>query len=200
MTPQVSADAEPRAEPNPALKERVYATARILAGRKLALAKLSAEVKATAEAIRIIEERDLPAALRDAGMTRADLGKGWSVSIEKFASGSLTEENAEAACDWAEAHGFAAIVKHAVTAWFGKGEEKAYAKFVRDLGKRKKPIEVETKRTIHGTTLSKFVAKQIAAEDAGEVPPERKLPRELFSVYAGTKAVLKGPETKKGKQ
>lgn len=197
MTATVApSEIEPRPAPRKADVDRLVAAARALAGRKLAREKLAAELRAVDESIRALEERDIPAALRDVGTSSFDLGRGWSVRLEKFATGSVKEDDVPAAAAWMDSHGFGDLVKHYVTAAFGRESAKAFEKFVRDLKKRRKPIEFEVERKVHGRTLEKFVRERVFAEDRGEVPPDLRLPRDLFGVYAGSRAVLVEGEKK----
>lgn len=192
-----AADVEARPPPDPAKLARVSALARDLAKARLLADKALEEAKKHTDAARAIEERALPDALRDAGVASLPLGKGWCVEIERFANGSVSEANADAAWSWLEADGEGDLVKHVVTVSFGRDSFKAFMKFLRDLAKRRKPIEYEVDRTVHATTLRKFIKDRAFAEARGDIAPERRLPRDLFSIHEGTRAVLVGPEDSK---
>lgn len=188
---------EERAPPRPEDARCIGGLARTAAVFRKAAARLEGEAKAANAAAQVIEERDLPHALAAAGVTSFDLGRGWRVELEKFAHGSVKEADQQFAWDWVEADGSGDIVKATVVVSFGKGEHKAELKFLRDLAKRKRPLDFVVERTVHAATLKKFIKERVAAEDAGAIPPERRLPRDLFGIHAGTRAVLVGPEETK---
>jgi len=184
---------EPRVEPGAQALVSIRAIAGRLWKAKKHLAVAEAEAAKFAAEVKMIEEFELPAALREAGVSSVPLDGGWSVEKSKVISGTIRKEDEPAVHAWLAAHGFP-IVRKVVTAFFDKGEEKLAAKFIRDLEKRKRPIEHEVEDNIHPATWRAFVRRRIEKEDAGKVPLELRLPRDLIGIFELTRAELVGPK------
>lgn len=158
------------------------------------VARLLEEAKTAAEQIEILETKTLPDAMRAIKMRHFGLEGGFEIELEDIVHGSIKKENEPKAFDFLKENApWDAIIKNSITVYFDKGEEKFADKFMRDMAKRKRPLEVERKAVIHAGTLKKFVKERVAAEKAGEVPPEKKLPRDVFGVFEFTKANLIDP-------
>lgn len=187
-------EVEAAAPPSDAQIKNVRDHARDLYKKRREVAKLLEEAKALSEAIEVIETKTLPDAMRDIGMRRFELEGGFEVELEDVVHGSIKKENEPKAFDFLKANTpWDAIIKNSITVWFDRGEEKWADKFMRDLGKRKRPLEVERKAAIHAGTLKKFVKERVAAEKAGAVPEKKKLPRDVFGVFEFTRANLVDP-------
>jgi len=158
--------------------------------------KLLAEAKALADEIEVLETKVIPDAMAKIGMTRFELTGGFEVSVEKGVTGSITKEHKAAAHEFLEKNNYGSLIKRVITIEFGMGEEKWAAKFLRDLAARKRPLKFDRTDAVHAGTLKKFVRERIEAENAGTVPPEKKLPRDLFGVYEYVRAVLIDPAEK----
>lgn len=144
-------------------------------------------------AVKMLEERDLPTAMSAVGMKKFSLDGGFEVSIEDVVAGSLTKERTAEGHAWLEKNGHGSIVKHTITVFFGKDEDAWAKKFLADLAKRKKPLRFERKDAVAPQTLGKFVREMVELEKAGELPPTKKIPRDLFGVFEMTRARMIDP-------
>jgi hypothetical protein len=167
-------------------------------------AKLQAEVTRAEETLRTAKdalkhnaEIALPNALRNANLDALPLGEGWMVRLKTTLAGTITEANKAAAHEWLEAHGMGGIIKHVITISFGRDEDAFFNKFLRDLAKRKRPVDAERKDAVNTSTLGATIREQVAkAKDAG-LDPREAIPFDLFGVYQMTTAELIAPKTKK---
>lgn len=172
--------------------------ARLYKARRL-VTKLLEEAKTTADEIEAIETKELPEAMRTIGMRRFELVGGFEIELEDVVHGNIKKDDKPKAFDWLREvterakNGWDAIIKNSITITFDKGDEKWADKFMRDLAKRKRPLQVEREATIHAGTLKKFVKERVAAEKKGDVAPELTLPRDLFGVFEFTRANLVDP-------
>lgn len=178
-----------------------------LAERQRALARalvLNEELlKATKEALRQVQENDLPMAMAEAGITAFTLEDGTGIVIEDVLSASIpsastiasTRDRAAAeamarrrsdAFAWLDEHGFGDLIKTEVSTQFGRGEleeAKEIADFLQSQG-----LQAEVTQGVHAGTLKAWVREQLAQGT--------NVPHELFGIYEATKAVIK--ESKNG--
>lgn len=125
--------------------------------------------------LRKISDEDLPALMDEAEMTTCQTRDGIVVKLQEKIRGSLPKGREQPAFDWLEEHGHDDLIKREFTIQFGKDEEAWAKKFEADLRKRKKPVNVARKETIHHTTLASFVTEQLEAGVA--------IPLDTFGVY-----------------
>lgn len=185
----VEAKAPPAADKLEALRD----LARQLWAAEREKAKLEAAVVAKDEEIALLETKLLPQAMRDVSMTDFGLEGGFRIELEKGVAGSIKKENEPKAFEWLEERKHGGIIKHVLTISFGKGEAAWARKFMADLAKRKKPLPVERKDSIHAGTLKKFIKEMIALENVGKLPPDQRLPRDLFGIFEFERANLIDP-------
>jgi hypothetical protein len=103
------------------------------------------------------------------------------VSTKEDVYASIPKGNEENAYEWLNENGFGGIIKHVVSASFGKEEDSRAAEFVKaaqELG-----LTPEDKRSIHSATLKAFVKEQLAQG--------KNIPLELFGAFQITKATVK---------
>ena len=166
------------------------------------LTSLSKSAAKVALEIEVLETKTLPDAMREIGMRRFELEGGFEIELEDVVHGSIKKDDRPKAFDWLKEvsakskNGWDAIIKNSITVFFDRGDEKCADKFMRDLAKRKRPLQVEREATIHAGTLKKFVKERVAAEKLGTVPEGLKLPRDVFGVHEFTKANLVDPAAK----
>jgi hypothetical protein len=174
--------------------ELVRSHARSLYQKRREATRKLEEAKKLAEEIEILETKTLPDAMRDIKMRHFGLEGGFEIELEDVVHGGIKKENEEAAFGFLKGNApWDAIIKNSITVYFDKGEEKWADKFMKDLAKRKRPLEVERKAVIHAGTLKKFIKERVAEEKKGAVPPEKVLPRDVFSVFEFTRANLIDP-------
>ena len=192
-----ASDIEAKPKPTDEKLKGVRDFAADLYRKRRLLAKLALEASKTSEEIEILETKTLPDAMRDIGMRRFELEGGFEIELEDIIHGSIKKDDKPKAFDWLKTAGkkpgWDAIIKNSITVFFDRGEEKWADKFMRDMAKRKRPLQVEREETIHAGTLKKFVKERVTAEKLGTVAEALKLPRDLFGVYEFTKANLVDP-------
>lgn len=102
--------------------------------------------------------------LMDAAETSEHTTKdGLKIKISETIRGSIPKENPEPAFKWLADNKHDDLIKREFNIRFGKGDEAWAKKFEADLKKRKKPVAVEVKRTVHPSTLASFVKGQLEA-------------------------------------
>lgn len=186
-------DVEERAPPTDSQLKNVRDLAADLYRRKKAIAELMEQVAEHTVAIGVLEEKSIPAAMQAIGMDSFSLTGGFRVDLEKYRHGSVTKANEPAFFEWLENNNFGSIIKHVLTISFGKGEDKWAKKFMADLAKRKVPIPCERKDGVHAQTLKSFFKERFELEEAGKVPEDKRVPRDVVTVHEGIRATLFDP-------
>jgi hypothetical protein len=114
-------------------------------------------------ALKRISEFTIPE-LMDAAETQEHTTKdGLKIKISETIRGSIPKENPDPAFKWLADNKHDDLIKREFNIRFGKGDEAWAKKFEADLKKRKKPVAVEVKRTVHASTLASFVKSQLEA-------------------------------------
>ena len=135
------------------------------------LQKLLDEAKGNA---RRISEEDIPRALE--GLEGDfNLPDGRVVQVTQKVRANISKDNQAAAHKWMDDNGHSALIKREFTIKFSKDEDKWADKFERDLSNRKRPLDVNRKKTVHHMTLESFVRQQLAEGS--------DIPKELFGVH-----------------
>lgn len=130
------------------------------------------EAKADLELIR---SDLLPSALRQYNLAELRTTEGFRVRVQEIVRASIPKARRDEAFAWLDTHGHGDLVKHVVSAAFGKGEDEdaeAAAAALAEMGCR-----VNDERSVHPSTLSAFVRERIAA---GE-----QIPHDVFGVFQG---------------
>jgi len=117
----------------------------------------------------------LPNALREHNLSELKTADGFRVKVQEIVRASIPKSRREEAFAWLDANGHGDLVKHVVTAKFGKGEEDKAQAAIEALADLDFPVSDD--RSVHASTLSAFVREQIAAGVA--------LPHELLGVFQG---------------
>jgi len=138
-------------------------------------------LKALNEQLKQVSEVDLPAAMFEAGVSSFTLENGMKVSTKEDVYASIPKGQENLAYDWLNENGFGGIIKHVVSASFGKEEDsraKEFVKAAQDLG-----LNPEDKKSIHAATLKAFVKEQLQQG--------KNIPLDLFGAFQVTKATVK---------
>jgi len=197
-TPQAESNEVEAAETaTPQQLSTILALARQQAKLAAEVVKAEEDLKAKKDALKQSAEIALPNALRDAGLDQMPLGEGWMVKLKTTLAGYISEENKPAAHTWLEDHGMGGIIKHLITITFGRDEDKFFNKFLRDLAKRKNPVEATRKDGVNTATLSAMIREQVAKAQEAGLDPRQALPFDLLGVYQVTTAELVAPKAKK---
>jgi hypothetical protein len=156
--------------------------------RELAEAELVvARVK---EELRVIAEVKLPEIFTALNLMEFRLKDGTKVECKPFYAGNISEENKDKAFSWLRSSGHGDLIKHVVSAQFGKGEDAECAKLTETL--RSLNLNYTDKESVHPMTLKAFIREQVESGAVG-------FPMDLFSVHVGRKAKVAIPKTKGGK-
>lgn len=145
------------------------------------IAAAEEDLKKLEEDLRQVSEVDLPAAMFEAGISSFTLENGKKVSTKEEVYASIPAAKAEEAYAWLTQNGYGSIIKHVVSASFGKDEDSRAQEFVHaahELG-----LKCEDKRSVHASTLKAFVKEQLQQG--------KNIPLELFGAYQVTKATVK---------
>lgn len=166
-----------------------------LSESKKQLEKMELAVKEKKESIKKLEEELIPEALQSVGLTEVTLKSGAKVGYERVFFASISEENNPAAIKWLKDNGYAALVKTQVAMNFGAGLEEQVDHKLLENFLTENEIEFNEKSGVHSQTLKAFVRQRIPFEEdvANAVPADKKLPRDIFGVYAPLKAVVTEP-------
>jgi hypothetical protein len=139
-----------------------------LSGLALDQKRLEAEVAKAEEALaeaqaklKQVAERDIPQLMDAAEMTSYTTKDGITIKIKETIRGSIPEATKEQAFEWLREHDHDNLIKREFNIQFNKAEEAWAKKFEADLRKRKKPLAVTVKRSIHASTLGAFVKVQL---------------------------------------
>jgi hypothetical protein len=128
-----------------------------------------------------ISEEIIPNKMMSIGMSEFKLISGQKISIKRFYSASISDENRVAAFDWLESNGHTDIIKHLVTVPIGRGEDDVWSATTDFL--KEKGIVYTDEQKIHPQTLKAFVKEQV---ETGS-----DLPLDTFKVYIGNKSIIK---------
>lgn len=133
------------------------------------------------QALRVISEVELPEVMLSCNCSEFKLANGRKILVQKYYSGSISEDNAESAFSWLHAHNHDSLIKNEIKLNFGKGEDAKAAELVKTLVNA--GYEPVNKVTVHPMTLKAFIKEQV--ESGADFPLE------LFHAYIGQKTIIK---------
>ncbi len=142
---------------------------------------LEAQLKEKTEALSQVQEKDLPEAMMECGISEFKLVDGSKITVKPFYQANPPKEKYEEAMQWLRDNGHGDLIKNDVTVSFGKGEDERavdFKTFLKDHG-----TSYTDKTGVHAMTFKAFVREQV---EAG-----RNLPFDLLGVYIGQKATIK---------
>lgn len=175
---------------------RVTDLARDLVRAKRAVDDAEAVLKAAKDHLNGIENRLLPEAMEEIGMSEFKLSNGYKVVVEPFVYCSIIAENSdktrnyEPAANWLEEHGHEGLAKNEIILGVDRKMANAVPEIIQKfqtiatlmVGRKAK---VTRRRSIHWQTLRSWAKELI---ENGEEPP-----RDLFDWSAGNRAKLIAP-------
>lgn len=174
-----------------------------LAAEYLALEDVISEIEqrlaAKKLALKTLREHQLPLALTEVGMESFRLVGGGEVKLKNMVSGGVSEANQREAFAALEKNGHGGIIKHEIKILFGKGEEAWAKKFLRDMEKRKRPLNAQRKDFIAPQTLGAFVREQVKEFESRGLDPQAAMPDDLYrllGVYRMRYAEVTPPKIK----
>lgn len=126
---------------------------------------------AAKEALRQVQEVDLPEAMKEAGVKTFTTTDGTVVTVKNEVQAYISEANKPAAYQWLIDHGFGGLLKLDVELHFDRGDRERAEKLAAQLSK--KGIDTVLKQSVHPQTLKAFIKERIADTESGiEVPLE----------------------------
>lgn len=156
-----------------------------LAARQVQLEKeiedLEAQLKEKNEALTQVQEKDLPEAMTECGISEFKLVDGSKVTVKPYYQANPPKDKYEEAMQWLRDNNHGDLIKNDVTVSFGKGEDNRAADFkifLKDNG-----TSFTDKTGVHPQTFKAFVREQV---ETG-----KNLPFDLLGVYIGQKATIK---------
>ena len=129
----------------------------------------------------------IPNKLFDLGLSEIKTVNGDKITIKKFYSASINNENKELALSWLRTNNLGDVIKHELKVQLGRGEDSKAEKLKAQLAKLKMNyIDVEG---VHPQTLKALVKEQVEA--MGETADgEKVFPMKLFNAYIGNQTKI----------
>lgn len=156
-----------------------------LAERQLDLQRtidmMQEQLEAAQKNLKSIQEEQLPTMLQQCGLSEFRLVNGTKITIKKFYSGSIGDENRDQAFEWLKKQGHDDLIKNDFTVGFGKNEEADAETF--EQRRVELQVPYKHKKHVHPQTLNAFIREQV--ETGAEFPLE------LFKAYIGQRAIIK---------
>lgn len=151
-----------------------------------AIAALGKQVEEMSDKLKTLSESTIPEAMMAIGMEEFTLSTGEKVSVKKFYSASISQDNLDPALGWLRTNGHGDIIKNEVNVQFGKGDDDTAALTMKLL--REKGLYPEQKTFVHPQTLKSFVKENMESGTS--------FPQELFGVFVGNKTKITPPKAK----
>lgn len=140
-----------------------------------------AALKRAKEQLRNIQEKLLPDAMSEVGVTEFKLTGGGKVTVKPYYSASLRRDAKDRAEAWLNENGHGGMVKREISVRIGRGQDKI-AERVRN-GLRSADIPFEEDVSVHPQTLAAWAREMTESN--------QPIPEDLFTVYIGSKAIVK---------
>lgn len=161
----------------------IAALVQLQLARTKAVEEIEEQLKAATEALRQVQEVDLPSAMYQAGVSEIRLPTGERISLKEDVYCSIPKDHRyHEALDWLREHGYGDVIKNEVKVAFGKGEEQEAQTLIQELnthGWRNYTNNV----SVHPSTL-KALIKECLAQG-------KDIPMDTFGAGPITKAVIK---------
>ncbi|UXO93758.1 heat shock protein [Pseudanabaena phage Pan1] len=145
------------------------------------VARKTEDLKKATEALRKVQEGDLPAAMKAAGMTTFGLDNGMTVGYEEDLKISVPKARKAAVIEKMKEWGYAANVSNTVTIDLGKGNDnavKALKATAEEMG-----VEVVVEEDIPSGTVKKALRKRAEEGKSDDLA--------FFGAFSFTKATVK---------
>jgi hypothetical protein len=161
------------------------------------MAELGERLAKLSEQKKVITERDLVNAMTEARLETWPMPGGFSFDLTTLLNASIPKDRQDEAFAFLEDHGHGDLIKRKFTIQFGRDEVAWAKKFMQDLAKRKKPLNVEQKIWVEPQTLGAFVREQHRNAAATGTNADELVPPTLFGVFKMTYAKLSAPKAAK---
>jgi hypothetical protein len=176
---EMQADAS--AAPSPEALTAVASLAERQMDLERTIRQLSDQLEEVTGKLKKVQEEELPTLMQQCGLSEFKLVNGTRITIKKFYSGSIGDDNREGAFGWLKEHGHDDLIKNDFTVAFGKNEDADAETFENRLVELNLPYR--RKKHVHPQTLSAFIREQV---ESGV-----QFPVELFKAYIGQRAIIK---------
>ena len=107
---------------------------------------------------------------------------GSTVSVQTFYGASIPKDRTEEAFNWLRTNNYGDLIKNVVSVSFGRNEDNVAKSVAGEL--QSKGFATSQKEWVEPMTLKAFVKEQV---EAG-----RAIPSDLFGIFTGRKAKIKG--------
>lgn len=142
---------------------------------------LEKKLSAKKDEFKKLSEDEIPNLLEESGVSEIKTTDGTTVSIQRFYSARITEENRDECFRYLEQNGLGDIIKNTVSVNFAKGEDSNANELADDL--ENKGYMLNQKKWVEPMTLKAVVREQV--EKGSD------LPLDTFNVYVGRKTKFK---------
>ena len=166
--------------PSDSALSKVSALAQKQVGLQQRVEELEADLKMTKDALRTVQEQELPDALAETGLSEIKLIDGTKVAVTEFVSAHISKARADEAHEWLADNGYADIIKHEVSVRFNKEEDALAHTAVETL--RGQGLAPTDKRSVHPSTLRAWAREQTQRGV--------DIPEQLFGIFIGSKAKI----------
>lgn len=145
------------------------------------VARLEEATKAAAKIRDQLAFSELPLLMAEVGMEKFTTSAGLDIKIQRVFNASIAEEKRPEAYKWLLDNNHGGILKAVVAVGFAAGDKKAADALTAELtAKYGSKAAVEEKLSVHSSTLTSWVRKQIEGR--------KEFPRELFGAKELRKA------------
>ena len=151
------------------------------------LSNLENDIKSYEETVKDLKKKAdklsmevIPEKMTELGLKSVELNDGSKLKIAEFIQARISDENKEAAFSWLRENGHGDLIKHNLSASFGRGEDdkaQNFKKRAEDIG-----LDLMEKEWVEPMTLKAFAKEQIAKGSG--------IPMDTFAIYIGNKTKI----------
>lgn len=142
-------------------RKKLEALAVEMSDATVAVAKAEDALAEAKGALRDVAEKRLPDLMVEVGFKKFTTSNGVDIELVEKKRAHIKEENRDAAMAYLEEAGYGNLIKRQFVIDFGRDDEAWAKRFQRDLARRKKRVNSKVKRTVHSSTLEKFVRESV---------------------------------------
>ena len=168
---------------------RLNKLARLQANQEKTVNDCMKTLAAAQASLKETSEKLIPEVMGEMGLLETKTSEGIEVELKEKLRASISQGDMQQqakAFKWLNDNGHGHLIKRMFTIAFGKNDEKWANKFEGDLKKRKKPVPVERKESVHSGTLAAFLTEQL--KKGVEVPLD------IFNGFVQNFSKVKVPE------
>ena len=142
---------------------------------------LEKKLSAKKDEFKKLSEDEIPNLLEESGVSEIKTTDGTTVSIQRFYSARITEDNRDECFRYLEQNGLGDIIKNEILVSFGRNEDNKAAEYA-ELAKGQ-GFQPTQKMKVEPMTLKALVRERI---EAG-----KEMPTEIFGVFSENKTTIK---------